>query len=157
MSLVYLVAMKSKDELTHIGAVIIGPDHEIRSTGYNSFVRGINDNIPERQKKPEKFYWFAHAEQNSIYNAARMGLSLKNCIMYTNGIPCTDCAIGVIQSGIKEIVVHKVWNDNNGKKWGESAQRSLIMFKEANVNIRYYNGDLITEISGYRRGKKLKL
>ena len=35
------VASRSKDPNTQIGCVIIGPNREIRSTGYNSFPRGI--------------------------------------------------------------------------------------------------------------------
>ncbi len=66
MSLVYLVALKSKDKRTKIGAVIIGPDNEIRSTGYNSFPRGIDDNVPERQIPDEKYFWFAHAEKMQL-------------------------------------------------------------------------------------------
>ena len=53
MSLVYIVAMKSKDQNSHLGAVIVGSDHEIRSVGYNSYPRGLNDNLPERQERPE--------------------------------------------------------------------------------------------------------
>lgn len=58
MTMVYLVAMKSKDESTHIGAVIVGPDNEIRSTGYNSFPRKMNDGLEERQKRPQKYFFF---------------------------------------------------------------------------------------------------
>ena len=43
-----VVAARSKDPSTQIGCVIIGPNHEIRSTGYNSFPRGIRDDVPER-------------------------------------------------------------------------------------------------------------
>jgi len=154
MSLVYLIAMKSKDT-THIGAVIVGIDNEIRSTGYNGFVRNLNDNIPERQIAPEKYYWFEHAERNAIYNAILMGVSLKNCIMYTNGIPCCDCGRAVIQSGIKEVIVDKIWNDNNKDMWKEHAKRILQMFKETNVNVRYYKGKTI-KIQKYRRGKILE-
>ena len=42
------VKEKSKDERTKVGAVIVGKDKEIVSTGYNSFPRGIVDNKPER-------------------------------------------------------------------------------------------------------------
>jgi len=50
-----------------------------------------------------------HAERNSIVNAAREGISVKDCIMYmTCGIPCTPCLIEIINSGIKEIVVTKI-------------------------------------------------
>ena len=48
------VKKKSKDNNTQIGAVIVGQDKEIVSTGYNSFPRGIDDNKRDRQKKPEK-------------------------------------------------------------------------------------------------------
>ncbi len=35
MSMVYLTAMKSKDPSTKIGAVIVGENNEIISTGFN--------------------------------------------------------------------------------------------------------------------------
>ena len=72
MSMVYLVAMKSKDDSTHLGAVIVSQDNEIRSFGYNGLARGINDDVVERQERPEKYFWFEHAERNAIYNAGRM-------------------------------------------------------------------------------------
>lgn len=154
MNMVYLVAMKSKDESTHIGAVIVGPDREIRSTGYNSFVRGINDSIPERQIRPEKYFWFEHAERNAIYNAARIGVSTKDCTMYTNGIPCMDCARAIIQAGIKTVIVDKQWDDNNVDVWIEQAKRSLQMFAESGVGISYISFDLI-EPHKFLRGEKL--
>ena len=63
MNMAYLAAMKSKDIKTHVGAVIVGPDNEVRSLGFNSFPRGINDNVLERQERPEKYNWFAHSEK----------------------------------------------------------------------------------------------
>lgn len=143
MTMVYLVASKSKDQSTHIGAVIIGPDKEIRSTGYNSFVRGINDDVKERQKRPEKYFWFEHAERNAIYNATLHGTSLKNCSIYTNGIPCADCARAIIQSGIKEVIIDKKWDEKNSPKWLESIERSKQMFAEANVKLIYWEGEFI--------------
>ena len=47
------VKEKSKDQRTHIGAVIVGKDNEIVSTGYNSFPRGIDDDVDERAERPE--------------------------------------------------------------------------------------------------------
>lgn len=154
MTMVYLVAARSKDERTHIGAVVVGPDREIRSTGYNSFVRGIRDNVPERQEAPEKFYWFEHAERNAIYNATLIGVPLKGCRMYTNGIPCADCARGVIQSGISEIVVDENWNNDNSEKWADSLRSAVEMLKEKGVAVRRWKGNLI-DIVKVRRGKVL--
>lgn len=151
MTMVYLVASKSKDEQTHIGAVVVGPDNEIRTTGYNSFVRGCDDLRPERQERPEKYYWFEHAERNSIYNATLMGVSLKGCKMYTNGIPCMDCARAIIQSGITEVIVDKEWDEGNLEIWKQHAERSLRLFSECGVSVRYFDDDCI-KINKYRKG-----
>ena len=48
MKMVYNVATRSRDERTHMGTVIVGPNNEIRSTGYNSFPRGVTDNLSAR-------------------------------------------------------------------------------------------------------------
>ena len=96
-NLAHQVKLKSKDENTQIGAIIVGKDKEIVSTGYNSFPRGLKDNKESRQERPEKYYWFEHGERNAIYNAARIGVSTKGCTMYLScGIPCVDCARGII-------------------------------------------------------------
>jgi deoxycytidylate deaminase len=39
------VKLKSKDRYTQIGAVVVGSDNQIVSTGYNSFPRGIDASI----------------------------------------------------------------------------------------------------------------
>ena len=72
LSIAEQVKLKSKDRNTQIGAVIVGEDNEILSTGYNSFPRGLNDDLDDRQNRPEKYFWFEHAERNAIYNAARV-------------------------------------------------------------------------------------
>jgi dCMP deaminase len=132
------VKLKSKDRYTQIGAVVVGSDNQIVSTGYNSFPRGIDDSVDERQERPEKYYWFEHAERNSLYNAALIGVSTKGCTMYlTCGIPCSDCSRGIINSGIKKIVCERV-GGAVGNLWDEHAKRSIEMFNEAGVKIEYY-------------------
>lgn len=152
MSMVYLVASKSKDKKTHIGAVVVGSNKEIVSIGYNGFVRGLKDNVPERQEKPEKYFWFEHGERNAIYNATLIGASLKGCKMYTNGIPCMDCGRAVVQSGILEVIVDKKWNNGNKGTDIDEAKRTIQMFNETGVNLRWWEGKLI-EIHKFRRGE----
>lgn len=132
------IKLKSKDKNTQIGVVIVGEDNEIISTGYNSFPRGIDDTLDYRQERPEKYYWFEHAERNAIFNAARIGVSTKGATMYLScGIPCSDCARAIINSGITEIVCEK--NDvTKSSHWLEHQKRSLIMFNETNVKVRFY-------------------
>jgi len=155
MSVAYLVASKSKDESTHMGAVVVGPNNEIKSTGYNSFVRGLNDEIVARQEKPEKYYWFEHAERNAIYNATLIGTSLKGCKIYTNGIPCMNCARGIVQSGILEVIIDKKWDKKNPDLWKENAKRSIEMFEEVGVLLRYWDGKILP-IQKFMRGEFLE-
>jgi len=132
------IKLKSKDQKTQIGVVIVGKDNEIVSTGYNSFPRGINDDLQERQERPEKYYWFEHAERNAIYNAARIGVSTLNTTMYmTCDISCADCARGIINAGISKIVFSKS-NKHRNTIWKESAERSIQMFKEAGIDVKYF-------------------
>ena len=162
MSLVYLTAMKSKDESTKIGAVIVGPDKEIRSTGFNGLPRGVNDDKPkewdkiwaeDRHTSPEKYFWYEHAERNAIYNAARVGVPLLGCAMYTQGTPCADCGRAIIQAGITMVVIDADWEKMNAEKWVQSAMRTKIMLDEAGVSLIEYKGIVVSEIFGLHDGK----
>ncbi len=94
----------SKDKSTKVGAVIVNQDNRLVSQGYNGFPGGVNDSIPYRYERPQKYMYTEHAERNAIYNAARMGTSTKDCTLYTQLFPCVDCARGIIQSGIIRLV-----------------------------------------------------
>jgi dCMP deaminase len=133
------VKLKSKDQSTQIGAVIVGDDKQIVSTGYNSFPRSIVDGNDERQLRPEKYYWMEHAERNAIYNAALNGVSTKGTSIYlTCGIPCCDCARGIINSGIKKVYCKEQDTTKNREHWDEHAKRSMEMFTEADVDVIFY-------------------
>lgn len=133
------VKLKSKDESTQIGSVIVGEGNEILSTGYNSFPRGLDDSRPERQISPLKYNYMVHAEMNGIINAARIGISIKNSVMYlTCGIPCANCAKGIINSGIKKIYCKTTCTTKNKRKWKKEQKISLIMFSECGVDIIFY-------------------
>lgn len=161
LTLTYLVAMKSKDSSSKIGAVIVGRENQIISTGYNGIPRGVReqpklDAEPRRDERPEKYFWWEHAERNAIYNSSRYGIELQSATMYTQKMPCTDCMRGIIQSGIHKVVIH----DNGVKmapKWLESAEMSHQMAEESGVTIQHYSGNLISEIKGFFDGKEFKL
>jgi dCMP deaminase len=133
------VKLKSKDQSTQIGAVIVGTDNEVLSTGYNSFPRGLDDSKQERQERPEKYFWFEHAERNAIYNAARIGVSLKNSTIYlTSGIPCMDCARGIVNSGVKIVWCKRICTTKNKEKWEESQMKSMQLLNECGVQVFFY-------------------
>ena len=135
MNLAEQVALKSKDESTKLGTVIVGPDHEIRASGYNSFPRGINDDLPERQLRPEKYKWFEHSERNAVYNAARHGACLDGCILYCTWPPCTDCARAIIQVGISRVILKSF---DIPSRWVGDMTTSITMLKEAGISIQRF-------------------
>lgn len=133
-----VVRLKSKDPSTKIGAVIVGPENQIVSTGFNGFPRGVNETLQSRWERPAKYQWIEHAERNAIYNAARHGIPLRGCRMYLVGmgpptIPCTDCARAVIQAGIKTVIgrAYKETSDT----WAEDIRVAQNMLSEAEVKL----------------------
>ena len=132
------VALRSKDPSTQIGCVIVGPAHEIRSTGYNSFPRGIKDTTPERLERPEKYLWIEHAERNAIYNAARAGTALQDCTIYVEITPCMDCARAIVQAGIAQVIVDanrmKQYSSN---RYDEEFKKVKVLFKEAGLKVQF--------------------
>lgn len=137
-------ARMSKDPSTRVGAVIVGPDREIRSMGFNGFPRGIAD-TPERLNNREvKLFIIVHAETNAILNAVRVGIPTKGCTLYLaatddsgavwGGPPCTRCTVEVIQAGIVEVVTHPP--KNVPSRWADDLAFAEVLLKEAGVAYR---------------------
>ena len=130
------VGLWSKDRDSKVGCVVAGPANEIRTTGFNGFPRGVRDGIGLRHERPAKYLYTEHAERNAIYNAARVGIPLKDCTLYWNFEPrscCCDCARAIIQSGIKKVVGPDVQFPSKGKDWEEHFMITEQMFKEAGI------------------------
>lgn len=139
------VALKSKDKSTKTGCVIVGEDHEILSTGFNGFPRGVHE-TPEREERPEKYIWTEHAERNAIYNAARKGIPLNNSTLYIQWVPCVDCARAMIQSGIKKVYIDGRDIDvERDKRWAESHKKAKEILIEAKIAVYTYDGNIMLE------------
>ena len=133
-------ASYSKDRSRQCGCVIVGPDHEPRSSGWNGFPRGVDDNVDARHQRPAKYMWTEHAERNAIYNAARVGIPLLGCTAYIPWYPCADCARALIQSGVKYVVAYEP--DFNDAKWGADFRVVEEMLAEAGVQVRFLPGTM---------------
>jgi len=140
LNLANAISLKSKDQSTKVGALVAGPDNEIRSTGYNGFPRGMNDNLAaSRQKRPLKYKYYEHAERNVIYNAARVGVPLKGCDMYITHPPCPDCARAIIQAGINKVVFPAPTSFDTRKDLVEDNKLALNMLVECKIVIIRYS------------------
>lgn len=127
------VATWSKDPSTQVGAVTVGKKKEVLSQGFNGFPRGIEDTDKRYNHRETKYKFVVHAEMNAIYNATYSGTSLDGATLYVYGLPiCSECAKGIIQVGIKKVVVEKSKELDN---WNESVELSKAMFDEAGVEL----------------------
>lgn len=79
-----------------------------------------------------------HSEQNVICQAAKSGLSLEGCTIYTRMTPCRTCAMLLINCGIKSVYCERKYH---------AGAESEAMFKKAKIKLTYkYN-----EIQQYSR------
>lgn len=137
-------ARMSKDPATQAGAVIVGPDREVRSMGYNGLPRGIADTPERLQNKDLKRSLIVHAEMNAILNAARIGVSTRGCTLYLaltdetgqvwGGAPCTRCTVEIIQAGITQVVAKPFKNQTS--YWTDSVEQARALLQEAQVQYR---------------------
>jgi len=133
LSLAKEVSTWSKDPSTQVGAVTVGSKKEVLSQGFNGFPRNINDTDERYNDRETKYKFVVHAEMNAIYNATYSGTSLDGATLYVYGLPiCSECAKGIIQVGIKKVVVEKSKELNN---WNDSVKLSKAMFDEAGVEL----------------------
>lgn len=136
MEIAYATAHFSKDPSTQVGAVIIGPTNEVRSLGYNGAPRGCHaDDVGDARgtQRPEKYFWFSHAELNAITNAARVGTPLDGSSIVVTHPPCMDCARAIVQAGIKQVFTVRP-PDEFTARWAEHITRTQALFKECGVS-----------------------
>lgn len=135
-------ARMSKDPNTQVGAVIVGPDREILSAGFNGFPRGIQDTAERLNDRDEKLRLIVHAEMNALLAAARTGMRLKDCTLYMaakdeNGIwggpPCTRCTVEMIQVGIKQVV--SLPFKNTPSNWVDDLDKAGGLLEEAGIEL----------------------
>ncbi len=101
----------SHDSERKVGAILINSNSgAIIASGYNGFVRGAPDNkLPTT--RPEKMEYMQHAEENLIFNCARHGISMDNCIVAITCSPCASCVRKLWQCGIKRVFCKELYRD----------------------------------------------
>jgi len=104
-----LVASWSKDPSTKVACVITDNDHNVLSSGYNGFPRGVADD-DRLHMRETKMKLIVHAEANAVAAAARNGHTLKGGTAYITLPPCSQCAALLIQAGVRRLVYLKAVN-----------------------------------------------
>ena len=122
-------ATKSKDT-TKVGAVLVGPEGEVRLTAFNGPPRGVRD-LSDRFERPRKYLFASHAEANLVAFAAREGIATRGCTVYVTHMPCAACARTLIQAGIDKVC----YDHGTTSMPEEEFEAAATMFDEAGVTV----------------------
>jgi dCMP deaminase len=131
------ISEMSKDPSTKVGAIAIGKGGEFVASGWNGAPRGCDADVPgdNRGERPEKYFWFSHAELNTITNAARVGVPLAGCTLVVTHFPCMDCARAIVQAGITRVVT-QLPSGEFLERWREHVARAMRLFDECGVEVQ---------------------
>lgn len=140
MNLSEVVGTRATCDRGRSGCVIVR-DKRILATGYVGSPAGLphcdevghefRTVIHEDGSKTEHCVRTAHAEENAIVHAARVGIRLEGATLYCHMTPCYTCAKMIINAGIKRAVCLKDYQ--------VSAQTKRV-FKEAKIKL-----DIVTK------------
>tara|TARA_B100001094_G_C18193390_1_gene808883 strand:- start:5292 stop:5711 length:420 start_codon:yes stop_codon:yes gene_type:complete len=110
MQMAETIAQRSHHPTFKVGALIVTLDNtQVLSLGYNGNARGMS-NVP--QSEEPGCSGLLHAEINALikldYN------NPKDKSMYLTLSPCQNCAIAIINSGIKKVFYKEKYRDDTG-------------------------------------------
>lgn len=133
LQMAFVVAQRSKDPNTKVGAVVVSSDNRRCTVGYNGFPAGLFDhkrtwnNRDTEGKEACKYDLVIHAEMNAILNAP---FNLTDFTLYCTHFPCMHCAKHIVQAGIRKIVTP---TNRAETKMDGREHKVLELFRHKNV------------------------
>lgn len=99
-----------------VGCIIVSPDDQVISQGYNGMPTGCDNNceyeLPDGTLKTKEEV--LHAETNAISKNAKYRSSTKDATLYVTLSPCMNCAKLIVQAEISRVVYLEDYRDNSG-------------------------------------------
>ena len=108
-------AKLSYAQRTKVGAIIV-KDNRAIAQGHNgqpvNFDNCCEDVLPDGTLKTKNTV--VHAEANAIYFCAKNGIKTDGTVLYISMSPCVNCALAIIQAGIKKVYYRDEYRDRSG-------------------------------------------
>lgn len=133
MEMAGLVATWSRDPSTQVGCVIVNPERQVVSTGFNGFPRGVDDDPARYADRAAKYLMIVHAEANAVLQA---GGDVRGGTAYVTHPPCAQCAATLIQAGIARIVTREP-DAGMAERFKDSFGAARTMLREAGVEVTW--------------------
>lgn len=119
-------------QFTKVGAVIVDPNNQIVSSGYNGTISGAKHCTEVEMTRDEHVdfsnKYEVHAEVNAVSNAAKAGKSTDGCVAYVTLTPCWNCAKTLKSAGIDKVFYKtKYWRMDQSEIDHMSDELNLIL------------------------------
>lgn len=134
MGVAKLTSQLSHARRTKVGAVMT-KDNRIISIGLNGTPTGFDNNcedeLPDGSLVTKNIV--VHAEMNVLCFCAKTEIESEGATIYLTLSPCANCALAMIQSGIKRVVYLKKYRDLSGVK----------ILEQAGIMVEQFNGSIM--------------
>ena len=139
MGIARLAATRSTCLRRQVGAVIV-KDKRILTTGYNGAPAGLphcldigclRDELKIPSGERHELCRATHAEQNAIVQAAALGVSIKDSVMYSTTQPCILCTKLIINAGIKKIMIENSYPDKMSEEMLKQAGVEIVVMERS--------------------------
>lgn len=108
MGIAQLIAGRSKDPSSQVGACIVSKDNRVLSLGYNGAPNDYPDDDFNWGREGDfcetKYAYVVHSELNALLNFRGDNKAFQGAKVYVTLFPCNECAKALIQAGIKEVI-----------------------------------------------------
>ncbi|KAL0942284.1 DCMP deaminase [Colletotrichum truncatum] len=137
MSLATLASLRSNCMKRRVGAVLVGREKRVISTGYNGTPRGLQNcsdggcsrcNSGNSSGVGLATCLCIHAEENALLEAGRERIR-EGAVLYCDTCPCLTCSIKICQVGIDEVVYAQGYSMDT---------ETAAVFRQAGVKLRQY-------------------
>lgn len=122
---------------------VIARDKQILVSGYVGSPKGMphcdevghqmKSTIHEDGHQSQHCVRTAHAEQNAIVQAAKLGVAIDGGTVYCKMTPCAVCAKMIINAGIKRVVCEKRYH---------AGSESEDMFRQVGMELDYFDENI---------------
>jgi dCMP deaminase len=107
------ISKTSQDPYRKVGAVVLGEDGRILSTGYNGLIQNKNVNKAFWNNRNSRRGYMIHAESNALSCISRYD---NPFLIYITLLPCGYCANLIACYGIKYVVYSEEYEHDYSSK-----------------------------------------
>ena len=111
---------------------VIARDSRVVSIGYNGTPSGFMNICEDIDGNTKDIV--IHAEQNALMFAAKSGIATNGTTIYCTLAPCAQCALLIIQAGIKRVVFAEYYRDRTGLETLKRAKIETVYLPSINPN-----------------------